>query len=55
VSDAIPYRLECTECGQLQRAEHSAHAAFDRSAETDARVLARRHLNEAHSESAVTR
>lgn len=38
----------CTTCADLERRRHTARAAHDRSAETDADVLLRQHRREAH-------
>ncbi|MEU8757703.1 hypothetical protein [Streptomyces sp. NPDC048659] len=41
---------DCDECGDLARCRSEARARYDRSAESDANVLLRRHLQVGHSE-----
>ena len=41
---------ECSACATLKRAISKAAAEYDRSAETDARVLLRRHMRQAHGQ-----
>jgi hypothetical protein len=38
----------CEACERLKRAAREAAAAYDRSSETDARVLLRRHMRQMH-------
>jgi hypothetical protein len=48
VPNALPYRSDCTDCIRLRSGEQNARAEHDPSKATDYRVLARRHLWEAH-------
>jgi hypothetical protein len=54
-TDALPYEPECERCALLQREEKAAHAAYDLSAEVDARIHARRHLGADHGVVSVVR
>jgi hypothetical protein len=43
----LPFR-NCPTCGELDLRRERARADYDRSAETDANVLLRKHRREAH-------
>ena len=55
VIDAIPYLADCRACAELAARERAARQARDPSREADARVIARRHLRDAHGINAVVR
>lgn len=54
-TDPLPYAPHCPECARLRAAEEAARAGRDQSGEVDCRVLARRHLRQAHGVATVVR
>jgi hypothetical protein len=48
MSKPLPYQPDCADCQQLRAGASAAKAEHDPSKATDYRVLARRHLWEAH-------
>ena len=53
MTDAIPYVADCRTCAELRTQERAAREARNPSREADARVMARRHLRDAHGINAV--